>query len=319
MALWGEHVSVGSRSRGARASPTRNRAWPIRASSRRDKRSLVAWSLPRHADVEVRHARYHGPCRGETYDGLVERVGARIVHGDRADRPDGGRRTDHRLARPGHRRRGCCGALVPSARLPSRVLVRDLRVRRRGSRAARSCLVLLGFRGSLGDRLRQALRRSELSHAMAERAAGADAAPPASMTTPSDADRAALWALLLAGGDGRRLRPLTRIIAGDDRPKQFCQILPGHTLLEVTERRVARVVPSQRTLVALTRAHERYYRPLLQNRPARALLVQPENRGTAPAILYGALRIAADAPLATVATFPPTTTSPTMHDSWSTS
>ena len=124
------------------------------------------------------------------------------------------------------------------------------------------------------------------------------------MTTPSDADRAAHWALLLAGGDGRRLRPLTRIIAGDDRPKQFCQILPGHTLLEVTERRVARVVPSQRTLVALTRAHERYYRPLLQNRPARALLVQPENRGTGPAILYGGLRIAADAPLATVATFP---------------
>jgi len=89
-----------------------------------------------------------------------------------------------------------------------------------------------------------------------------------------------------------------------DRPKQFCHILPGQTLLEATERRIARVIPSQRTPVALTRAHERYYRPLLQNLPARALLVQPENRRTAPAILYGALRIAADAPLATVATFP---------------
>ena len=29
------------------------------------------------------------------------------------------------------------------------------------------------------------------------------------------------WALLLAGGDGCRLRPLTRQIAGDQRPKQF--------------------------------------------------------------------------------------------------
>src|SRR2546422_3364744 len=42
------------------------------------------------------------------------------------------------------------------------------------------------------------------------------------------------WALLLAGGDGRRLRPLTRQIAGDPRPKQFCAILGGETLLDRT-------------------------------------------------------------------------------------
>lgn len=117
-------------------------------------------------------------------------------------------------------------------------------------------------------------------------------------------DREARWALLLAGGDGRRLRPLTRIIAGDERPKQFCRILGGQTLLEATERRIARVVPSHRTLVALTRTHERYYRPLFEGRPARSVVIQPENRGTAPAILYGALRIAAQAPLGTVAVFP---------------
>src|SRR5260370_1151683 len=33
------------------------------------------------------------------------------------------------------------------------------------------------------------------------------------------------WAVILAGGDGTRLRSLTRAIAGDDRPKQFCPIL----------------------------------------------------------------------------------------------
>ena len=33
------------------------------------------------------------------------------------------------------------------------------------------------------------------------------------------------WGLILAGGDGTRLRTLTRRIAGDERPKQFCRIL----------------------------------------------------------------------------------------------
>ena len=45
------------------------------------------------------------------------------------------------------------------------------------------------------------------------------------------------WALLLAGGEGRRLRPLTRQISGDARPKQFCPILDGETLLDRTRRR----------------------------------------------------------------------------------
>ena len=31
-----------------------------------------------------------------------------------------------------------------------------------------------------------------------------------------------LWAVLLAGGDGVRLRGLTESIVGDQRPKQFC-------------------------------------------------------------------------------------------------
>jgi len=34
------------------------------------------------------------------------------------------------------------------------------------------------------------------------------------------------WAVILAGGDGTRLRSFTRHIAGDDRPKQFCPVIP---------------------------------------------------------------------------------------------
>lgn len=42
------------------------------------------------------------------------------------------------------------------------------------------------------------------------------------------------WAVILAGGDGTRLKALTRRISGDDRPKQFCRILGHETLLKQT-------------------------------------------------------------------------------------
>ncbi len=40
------------------------------------------------------------------------------------------------------------------------------------------------------------------------------------------------WGVILAGGDGFRLRSLTRTITGDDRLKQFCPILGEETLLD---------------------------------------------------------------------------------------
>ncbi len=112
------------------------------------------------------------------------------------------------------------------------------------------------------------------------------------------------WAMVLAGGEGMRLRPLTRRIAGDERPKQFCPFVDGQTLLDRTSARVHRIVPPDRTCLVLTRHHEPFYAPLLARGPRAPLVVQPYGRGTAPAILYGLLRIAETAPLATVALFP---------------
>jgi mannose-1-phosphate guanylyltransferase len=112
------------------------------------------------------------------------------------------------------------------------------------------------------------------------------------------------WAVILAGGDGTRLKSLTRKIAGDERPKQFCSVLGGATLLEETQRRAALELAKERTLYVVNGIHQPFYASILAGEPAENLVVQPRNAGTAPAILYGLLRIAAVDPQAVVAFFP---------------
>src|SRR5712691_3181677 len=90
------------------------------------------------------------------------------------------------------------------------------------------------------------------------------------------------WGVILSGGDGVRLRPFTRLLTGDDRPKQFCRLGGDKTLLAQTRDRVARTVPPDRTVFALTKTHEPFYAAELAEVPVAQMVVQPCNRGTLP-------------------------------------
>jgi mannose-1-phosphate guanylyltransferase len=108
------------------------------------------------------------------------------------------------------------------------------------------------------------------------------------------------WVIVLAGGDGTRLRSLTQRITGDARPKQFCPLLEGETLLERTLRRADLVARPDHQVVVVTRAHEPYWAGLERDLPPGRLVAQPTSRGTAPGILYPLLRVeelAGDAPV----------------------
>ncbi|MGO9607255.1 MAG: sugar phosphate nucleotidyltransferase [Candidatus Binataceae bacterium] len=111
-------------------------------------------------------------------------------------------------------------------------------------------------------------------------------------------------AIILAGGDGRRLLEVTRRITGDSTPKQFCPVIGSTSLVEQTRLRASLAVGEDRILAVVTRAHERHYRDLRQEILPQNLVIQPQNRGTAPAILYALLRLSKTTPDAFVAVFP---------------
>jgi len=112
------------------------------------------------------------------------------------------------------------------------------------------------------------------------------------------------WGVILSGGEGKRLLPLTRGISNDDRPKQFCTIGSHGTLLDQTRDRVARMIDPKQTLVVLTETQEPFYADQIGTVPPQCTAVQPYNRGTAPAILYSLMRVSKLDPKAVVVIFP---------------
>ncbi|MGH7350030.1 MAG: sugar phosphate nucleotidyltransferase, partial [Candidatus Rokuibacteriota bacterium] len=119
------------------------------------------------------------------------------------------------------------------------------------------------------------------------------------------ADDRGLWGMVLAGGEGVRLRPLVQEALGEDRPKQYVKLLGPRSLLRQTLDRVALGISGERIVVVTVRRHTAYIgEEFAGSSQPPYVLVQPDDRGTAAAILYAAHWIAWRDPAATVAIFP---------------
>ena len=113
-----------------------------------------------------------------------------------------------------------------------------------------------------------------------------------------------LWAVLLAGGDGVRLRKLTERIVGDHRPKQFCPIIGAKSLLSQTRGRLDPLFSGDRQVFVVSYAHERYYSKELADAKDSLVIAQPMNRGTAVGIIVALVQIMQADPDAIVGFFP---------------
>ncbi|HET8576581.1 MAG TPA: sugar phosphate nucleotidyltransferase [Methylomirabilota bacterium] len=113
------------------------------------------------------------------------------------------------------------------------------------------------------------------------------------------------WAIVLAGGEGVRLRSLVQKFFGDDRPKQFVPLMGEASLFRQTLQRIALLIPLER-IVVVTQAHHAGYisRDLADLPGSPCVLFQPADRGTGTAVLFAAHWIHQRDPHATIGVFP---------------
>ena len=112
------------------------------------------------------------------------------------------------------------------------------------------------------------------------------------------------WSIVLAAGDGERLKPFVRQWLGYEKPKQYCAFVGTRSMLQHTLDRADEITPSQRKVIVVARQHrERGWPQGLKLRGGR-LIVQPTNQGTASAIFLALTYIRQEAPSAKVILYP---------------
>jgi len=113
-----------------------------------------------------------------------------------------------------------------------------------------------------------------------------------------------LWGLVLAGGDGERLKDFVRTRLNSDRPKQFCVFHGTRSMLGNTIDRVRRRILPQRIMVSVNNRHSDFAKQDLGEIDEGNIIVQPENKDTGPGILLPLLHLHRRDPGATVCIFP---------------
>ncbi|GIM30241.1 mannose-1-phosphate guanylyltransferase [Clostridium polyendosporum] len=96
-----------------------------------------------------------------------------------------------------------------------------------------------------------------------------------------------LCALIMAGGKGTRFWPLST----EDKPKQFLKLLSDDTMIQMTVKRIEKLIPMDRIFVCTGKGYVDLVREQLPYLPERNIIVEPEGRNTAPCIALSAFII----------------------------
>jgi len=113
-------------------------------------------------------------------------------------------------------------------------------------------------------------------------------------------------ALVLAGGEGKRLRPFIHLLRGNLLPKQYVNFIGRRSMLEHTLERAEKLAAAQRVFTIINKSHLAFQdvRRQMATRNPNTVIVQPENKETAPGILFSLLHIAKRYPNSIVTVLP---------------
>src|SRR5258705_11723195 len=112
--------------------------------------------------------------------------------------------------------------------------------------------------------------------------------------------------LVLAGGGGKRLRPFVHLLREDLLPKQYVNFIGRRSMLEHTLDRAEKLAPRERVFTIINRNHlifPEVTRQVAARHPG-TMIVQPENKETAPGILFSLIHIAKRYPESIVTLLP---------------
>lgn len=98
---------------------------------------------------------------------------------------------------------------------------------------------------------------------------------------------ARVTAVILAGGEGLRLWPLST----QKKPKQFCQLFSEQTMLQLTVQRILGIISIERIFIVTCLQYLEFVKEQIPNLPQDNIIVEPESRDTFSAIGYAAIYI----------------------------
>jgi mannose-1-phosphate guanylyltransferase len=113
-------------------------------------------------------------------------------------------------------------------------------------------------------------------------------------------------AIILAAGEGVRLRSFVESFRGDTLPKQYVKFFGDHSMLQSTFQRAQRLIPRERIFTVVDQSHFEFAEVTRQlvDQPKTHVVIQPSNRDTAIGLLLPLAHLLERHPDATVAVFP---------------
>ena len=113
-----------------------------------------------------------------------------------------------------------------------------------------------------------------------------------------------IWVVVLAGGDGPRVRALTTDARGVSTPTQYCSLDGGRSLLQTALRRALAITSREYIVTVVAEAHRPWWEHEFPALSRSRVVVEPCNRGTGLGVLLPLLVIARSDPEAGVVFIP---------------